>query len=90
MPKTKDRSQERVMIMYPSLSEMFSARRTKMKGNIPDMKVITKLMARAARALSLPFATDTKTLRSMKSELTSRASPTFLDMTFTFIACSPY
>ena len=73
------------MIMYPSLREMAGPLLTKMKGKIPQMKVIEKLIRRGASALSLPFAIETKTESSIKSALTSSATPTFLVMTFRFI-----
>ncbi|CCX52235.1 unknown [Alistipes sp. CAG:514] len=46
---------------------------TNMNGNTPTVKVIVKLIIRAARALSLPFATETRMDRNMNSALTSRA-----------------
>ena len=49
------------------------------------MKVIIKLMAKGPKAESRPSARDTSIDRNMKSALTSNASPTFLDITFTFI-----
>ena len=56
-----------------------------MKGKIPTVKVIAKLISRAARALSLPCAIETKTDNSMNRALTRRARPTFLDITLRFI-----
>ena len=52
---------------------MAAVRFTKMKGKNPMVKVMKKLMSRAASALSLPFATDTMMENSMKSALTSSA-----------------
>ena len=62
---------------------------TKMKGKIPTMKVMVKEIARAARAESLPSATDTITERNMNSALTRSARPMFLLITFQFICVSP-
>ena len=61
------------MIMYPSLRLISAVFLTNMKGNMPTVKVMVKLIIRAARALSLPFETDTRMDRSMNSALTSRA-----------------
>ncbi len=76
---------ERTMMRYPSFSEMFGVLFTKMNGKIPTENVMMKLMIRAESALSLPFIMETIIDRNMKSALTSRAVPTFLDMTFRFI-----
>lgn len=60
---------------------MFPAFLTKMKGKIPTMKVIMKLMANGPSAESFPFTIETIRDRNMNSALTSRACPTFFDMT---------
>lgn len=60
-----------------------------MKGNAPNMKVMMKLMARGPKAESLPSQSDTIMDRNMNRALTSRARPTFLDITFIFIAILP-
>ena len=73
------------MIIYPSFREIAGALRTKIKGKIPTVKVIEKLISRAARALSLPCATETKTDSSMNRALTRRAKPTFREITLRFI-----
>ena len=46
---------------------------TKKNGNIPTVNVRAKLIIKAARALSLPFATETSIDRNMNSALTSSA-----------------
>ena len=86
MPKMKERSQDRKMMRYPSLRLISGALLTNMKGNIPTVKVMVKLISRAARALSLPFATETRMEKNMNRALTSNATPTYLDITFTFIS----
>ena len=53
------------------------------------MKVMMKLMARGPKAESLPSQSDTIMDRNMNRALTSRARPTFLDITFIFIAILP-
>ena len=73
MPKTKDRSHERTIIMNPSFMVISGVLRTNMKGNIPTMKVMVKLIIRAARALSLPLDKETSIDRNMNNALTSRA-----------------
>ena len=75
------------MIIYPSRRVMAGARRTKMKGKMPTMKVMRKEMLSAARAESRPFSSETPTDSSMKRALTRRAYPMFLLMTFQFISC---
>ncbi len=69
----------------PSLRLISGALLTNIKGNIPTVKVMVKLISRAARALSLPFATETSMEKNMNRALTSSATPTYLDITFTFI-----
>ena len=85
IPKTKDRSHDRVMVTKPSLSEMGCEPRTKMKGKMPAMKVTVKLIIREESALSCPLTSDTTTEKNMKSELTRRASPTLRLIPFQFI-----
>ena len=85
MPKMKDSSQDRTIIIYPSFRLIFGDLRTKMNGKIPTVKVNVKLMINAARALSFPLAMDTSMDRNMKNALARSANPTFLDMTFRFI-----
>ena len=68
-----DRSHERTIIIYPSLRLISRVFLTKMNGNIPTVKVIVKLIISAARALSLPPATETSMDRNMKRALTSSA-----------------
>ncbi len=46
---------------------------TNIKGNIPDVNVMVKLMINAARALSLPLAIDTSMEKNMNSAFTSNA-----------------
>lgn len=60
--------------------------RTKMKGNTPTVNVITKLMIKAASALSLPLDIETMMDRNIKNALVRSANPTFLDMTLRFIS----
>ena len=85
MPKRNDSSHDRTMIMYPSFREMTEVRRTKMNGKMPTVKVMTNDISSAASALSLPFATDTRTERSMNSALTRSAKPTLRLIALTFI-----
>ena len=73
MPKMNDRVHARKMIMYPSFKEMASVFRTKMKGKIPTMNVMTKLIDKAVNALSCPFQSETRTDRNMNNALTSSA-----------------
>ena len=61
------------MIMYPSWRVMAAVFRTKMKGKIPTVKVMAKLISRAAKALSRPFQKETRMDRSMNNALTSSA-----------------
>ena len=91
IPNTKDRSQDRIMIIYPSFMDMAEVLRTKMNGKTPTEKVMMKLISRAARALSFPFATDTSIEKNMNRAFTRRAKPTLRSMTFRFIAqgCCP-
>ena len=65
-------------------------RRTKMKGKIPTVNVMTKLIIRAARALSRPFPKETRMDRNMNNALTSSAKPTLRDMTFRFTVDAGY
>ena len=58
---------------------------TKMKGKIPTMKVMMKLMAKGPMAESFPFNMDTIRDRNMNRALIRSACPTFLDMTLTSI-----
>ena len=83
-PKMKDSIQERKIIMKPSFSEIWAFLRVKMKGKIPRLKVMVKLIRSGARALSPPSMRDTPTDSNMKRALTRRATPTFLDMTLRF------
>ena len=85
IPKMNDSSQDSTIIIYPSLRVMVGDLRTKMKGKIPTMNVMVKDMSRAVRALSFPFAMETRTERNMNRALTSRAKPTFLLITLIFI-----
>lgn len=80
-----DSTHERKIIMYPSLRVMTEFFLTKMKGKAPAVKVMMKLIKRAARALSFPFFTETSTDKNMNNALTRSAKPTFLDMTLRFI-----
>ena len=89
MPNRKESSHDRKMIMYPSFKEICSVLRTKMNGKIPTVKVSAKLIRSGARALSPPSMSEIPTDRSMNSELTRSAIPTFLDMTFRFILIPP-
>ena len=59
--------------MYPSFREMEDVFRTKIKGKIPTVKVMTKLIIRAAKALSCPFQSETRTEKNMNKALTSSA-----------------
>ena len=59
--------------MNPSFMVISGVLRTNMKGNIPTMKVMVKLIIRAARALSLPLDKETSIDRNMNNALTSRA-----------------
>ena len=89
MPNRKDSSQDRKMIMYPSLRVMLSVLRTKMKGKMPTVNVSAKLIRSGARALSPPSRSEMPADRSMNSELTRSAIPVFRDMTFRFIRIPP-
>ena len=66
-------SHERTMIIYPSLRLISLDFLTNMKGNIPTVKVMVKLIRSAARALSLPLATETNMDKNINNALTSRA-----------------
>ena len=85
IPNTNERSHDRVMVTYPSLRVMAEDLRTNIKGKIPTVKVMVKLIISAAQALSLPFSTDVSTESSINRELTSKASPTLRLIPFQFI-----
>ena len=89
MPKMKDSSHDRKMIMKPSFREICRVLRTKKKGKIPKMKVMVKLIRSGARAVSPPSMRETNTDSSINRALTRSATPTFLDMTFRFILACP-
>ena len=75
------------MIRNPSCWDMAEDCLTKINGKAPKMKVMIKLIASGPNAESLPSDSDTSIEMNMNRALTSRASPTFLDMTLTFIRC---
>lgn len=63
---------------------MDSALFTKIRGKTPTVKVIMKLIIRAANALSLPSPMEMRMDININNALTKSASPTFLDMTLRF------
>ena len=81
----KERIQDKTMMVKPSDMEMLLFVRTNMKGKIPAVNVMTKLMAREVKEESIPFPQDTSMEISMNNALTSSDKPTFLAMTLTSI-----
>ena len=73
IPNMNDRSHDRTMIMYPSRREISGDLRTNMNGKTPTVKVRVKLIIKAARALSFPFATETRIDKNMNNALTNNA-----------------
>jgi hypothetical protein len=54
IPNTKDNSQARMMVTNPSLSDIWGADLTKMKGNAPTKAVRTQLIRRGVKPESIP------------------------------------
>lgn len=63
---------------------MESALFTKIRGKTPTVKVIMKLITRAANALSFPSPIEMRMDMNINNALTKSASPTFLDMILRF------
>ena len=90
IPKTKDRSQARMMVRKPSLSESSGAFLTNMNGKAPTIVVIIRLIRRGVNAESYSSAIEMSRDTNIKKALTSRAFPTLIDMAFTLIIRYPF
>ena len=85
IPNMNESIHERTMVRKPSFRVIAEAFFTKMKGNAPTRRVMTKLMSNGVNAESMPYIMDTTRDMNMNSALTSSASPTFRDIDLMFI-----